>query len=156
MHKTFRLAVATLGVALAVMLLPPVAANASTNAPAGVSTVSAAQHVTTLAVTPNITRANCTSNTSHWVHVYTLSGTWWCVGYKGTYSGPRAWEYAICFGNNLGYIYGYDEYHNYLRFNFTIGYTGNVIFFSGLAGSQFYITSITITGWTGSGTCPAP
>jgi hypothetical protein len=80
-------------------------------------------------VKPNIAEASCVGRPT-WVHLYTTAGDY-CYGFTGTAYLAFNDTYAVCWGNNGGNL------HYYV-----------------LSNGDIDVTSVTITGWSGSNGCP--
>ena len=110
-------------------------ASAATNTTAA-ATATATFHGITITVksdngaTPQIREASCVGR-PNWFHLYTIDGDT-CFGFTGTAYLAYNDTYNWCWGNNYGYLnYVYPDPDGY-----------------------YDVTSITIQGWSGNGSCP--
>lgn len=101
---------------------------------------------------PDIRTKGCYASVwGTWVHIYRVNaGTDICVGFTGTISLAASNTYEFCAGNNRGSFKWKRPGRPTLTQKFSpseeIGYS---------VSNPITITSITITGWSGSFRCPA-
>jgi len=96
---------------------------------------------------PLIQGVGCNSSTTHWVHVYMNAGTW-CYGFTGTWYFGANNTRAVCAGNNYGTLEYYSPAVNsYFTLRFGPGNRFDFI-------PDVNLIYVTITGWSGSDTCP--
>jgi hypothetical protein len=153
-HRRYRLAGAASAVTVVATLFAVApAASAATSAQVLPVSAQIGNHspATHIGLVPAIQTRGCYATVVHnWVHIYRVNpGTDICVGFTGTISLAASNTYEFCAGNNSGSF----KYHYSGRPTTTQKFSRGYEVGFGVS-TPVTITSITITGWSGSFDCP--